>query len=221
MNTSSVVFKNVTKTYGEVAALKDVSFEIKDGEFVFLTGPSGAGKTTILKLILGEIYPNSGTVLFGTTDISKVSEKDLPKLRQKIGCVFQDFKLLNERTVEENVEIALAVLDIPESKWKERVEKVLKMVGLFERRDFFPSQLSGGEIQRASLARALVVNPDLILADEPTGNLDWERADEIMEMLEKVNKEGKTVIVATHNEEIVKRMKKRVIKLKDGKMIKT
>ena len=216
-----IKFKNVTKTYGEVVALKDVSFEVKDGEFVFLMGPSGAGKTTVLKLILGEIRPDSGEVLFGTTNVAKIAEKDLPKLRQKIGCVFQDFKLLNERTVAENVEIALAVLEVSESKWPERIEKVLKVVGLSTRKDFFPAQLSGGELQRASLARALVVNPDLILADEPTGNLDWDTADEMMNLLEKVNKEGKTVIMATHNKEIVAKMKKRVIRLIGGKIIKT
>ena len=215
-----IKFNKVTKTYGDVVALKDVSFEVKDGEFVFLMGSSGAGKTTILKLILAEISPDSGEIHFGTADVGKVSQKDLPKLRQRIGCVFQDFKLLNERTAYENIEIALAVLGVPEAKWKERVEKVLKMVGLEGRKNLFPSQLSGGEIQRVSLARALVVNPDLILADEPTGNLDWEKADEIMELLEKVNAEGKTVIVATHNEEIVAKLKKRVIKLASGKIIK-
>ncbi|MCX6705509.1 MAG: cell division ATP-binding protein FtsE [Candidatus Woesebacteria bacterium] len=215
-----IKFNKVTKTYGDVTALKDVSFEVKDGEFVFLMGPSGAGKTTILKLILAEISPDSGEIHFGTADVIKVSQKDLPKLRQRIGCVFQDFKLLNERTAYENIEIALAVLGVPEAKWKERVDKVLKMVGLSDRKNLFPSQLSGGEIQRVSLARALVVNPDLILADEPTGNLDWEKADEIMELLEKVNAEGKTIIVATHNEEIVAKLKKRVIKLASGKIIK-
>ena len=215
-----IKFNKVTKTYGDVTALKDISFEINDGEFVFLMGPSGAGKTTILKLILKEILPNSGEIKVGGTDVAKILEKELPLFRQKIGCVFQDFKLLNERTVEENIEIALAVLGIQESKWKERVAKVLKMVGLESRKSLFPSQLSGGEIQRVSLARALVVNPEIILADEPTGNLDWEKADEIMEVLEKINKEGKTVIVATHNKEIVNKMKKRIIKISSGKIIK-
>lgn len=215
-----IKFDKVTKTYGDVCALKDVSFEVKSGEFVFLTGPSGAGKTTILKLILSEISPDQGKVYFRGSDIAKISDKDLPKFRQRIGCVFQDFKLLNERTAYENIEIALAVLGVSESKWEERIIKVLKIVGMESRKDLFPSQLAGGEIQRISLARALVVNPELILADEPTGNLDWKRADEIMEVLQKINKEGKTVIVAIHNEEIVKKMQKRIIKLVDGKIIK-
>lgn len=215
-----IKFDKVTKTYGDVCALKDVSFEVKSGEFVFLTGPSGAGKTTILKLILSEISPDQGKVYFQGSDIAKISDKDLPKFRQRIGCVFQDFKLLNERTAYENIEIALAVLGVSESKWEERIIKVLKIVGMESRKDLFPSQLAGGEIQRISLARALVVNPELILADEPTGNLDWKRADEIMEVLQKINKEGKTVIVAIHNEEIVKKMQKRIIKLVDGKIIK-
>ncbi len=215
-----IKFEKVTKAYGDVCALKDASFEIKDGEFVFLTGATGAGKTTIIKLIISEISPNQGKIYFQGNDIAKISEKDLPKLRQKIGCVFQDFKLLNEKTVYENIEIALAVLEIPESKWKDRIEKVLKTVGLEERKNLFPSQLSGGEIQRVSLARALVVNPDLILADEPTGNLDWKKAGEIIDLLDEINKQGKTVVVVIHNEEIVKRMKKRVIKLVDGKIIK-
>lgn len=215
-----VKFAKVTKTYGDVVALKDVTFEVKNGEFIFLTGPSGAGKTTILKLILKEILPDSGEIQVLGVDVLKISDKDLPIFRQKIGCVFQDFKLLTEKTVEENIEVALAVLGTPEPKWKERIEKVLTMVGLGSRKELFPSQLSGGEIQRVSLARALVVNPDLILADEPTGNLDWDRADEIMDVLEKINKEGKTIIVATHNKEIVNKMKKRVIKIASGKIIK-
>jgi cell division transport system ATP-binding protein len=215
-----VKFIGVTKTYGEVIALKDVTFEVKDGEFVFLTGPSGAGKTTILKLLLREILPDSGKILFGDIDVAKVKNSALPKLRQKIGCVFQDYKVLAEKTVDENIEIALAVLGIDEKKWLEKVEKVLKMVGLDRKKDFFPAQLSGGELQRISLARALVVEPELILADEPTGNLDWDMADEIMDILEKINKDGKTVIMATHNKEIIAKMKKRQVNLKDGRLTK-
>lgn len=215
-----IKFAGVTKTYGEVVALKDVSFEVDKGEFVFLTGPSGAGKTTVLKLVIAEILPSHGHVFLGQNDVSKVKDKDIPKLRQSIGCVFQDLKVLNEKTVGENIEIALAVTGVDEKKWAEKIEKVLKITGLSKKMDYFPSQLSGGELQRVSLARALVIEPEIILADEPTGNLDWDTADQIMDILEKVNKEGKTVIMATHNIEIVAKMKKREISLKEGKLIK-
>ncbi len=215
-----IKFTQVTKTYGEITAIREVSFEVKSGEFVFLTGPSGAGKTTVLKLILGEILPDAGQVWFGTIDVAKLKQRDLPKLRQKIGCVFQDYKLLNEKTVGENIEIALAVLGVPEKKWPEKVTEVLKDVGLSDKKNSFPAQLSGGELQRVSLARALVVEPELILADELTGNLDWDIAAEIMQLLEKISKKGKTVIMATHNREIVAKMKKREIKLKGGRLVK-
>jgi len=210
-----IKFTQVTKTYGEITAIREVSFEVKSGEFVFLTGPSGAGKTTVLKLILGEILPDAGQVWFGTIDVAKLKQRDLPKLRQKIGCVFQDYKLLNEKTVGENIEIALAVLGVPEKKWPEKVTEVLKDVGLSDKKNSFP-----GELQRVSLARALVVEPELILADELTGNLDWDIAAEIMQLLEKISKKGKTVIMATHNREIVAKMKKREIKLKRGRLVK-
>ena len=215
-----IKFTQVTKTYGEITAIREVSFEVKSGEFVFLTGPSGTGKTTVLKLILGEILPDAGQVWFGTIDVAKLKQRDLPKLRQKIGCVFQDYKLLNEKTVGENIEIALAVLGVPEKKWPEKVTEVLKDVGLSDKKNSFPAQLSGGELQRVSLARALVVEPELILADELTGNLDWDIAAEIMQLLEKISKKGKTVIMATHNREIVAKMKKREIKLKRGRLVK-
>ena len=209
-------FENVTKNFGSINALDNASFSVKDGEFVFLTGPSGAGKTTILKLILREMLPDSGRVIFDDTDISMLSQKDVPVLRQQMGIVFQDFKLIPERTVTENVEVALAVSDVPQDEWEKRVNHVLKLVGLTTRSKLFPSQLSGGELQRVSLARALVINPKIILADEPTGNLDWKTAEGIMELFEKVNKEGKTIIMATHHEGIIKHAKHRVIKLEDG-----
>lgn len=215
-----IQFKNVTKSFGSINALDDVSFEIKPGEFVFLTGPSGAGKTTILKMILRELLPDSGQVLFDNTAISEISNKDVPYLRQQMGTVFQDFKVLPERTVSENVEVALAVSDVDQDQWESRVKHVLKLVGLSSRSKLFPSQLSGGELQRVSLARALVINPKLILADEPTGNLDWKTAEGIMELLEKINKEGKTVIIATHHEGIIKHAKHRVLELIDGKVVK-
>lgn len=214
-----IKFKNVSKTFGSVVALKDISFEVEKGEFVFITGPSGSGKTTILRLILQEILPDSGKISFGADDILKIQEDKLPLYRRKIGCVFQDFKVLPEKTVAENIEIALAASDVLEEKWAKKVEEVLKTAGIWPRADFFPAQLSGGELQRVSFARALAVDPELILADEPTGNLDWDIAKEMMELFEKVSKAGKTVIMATHNRDIVAKIKKREIKLKEGKTV--
>ncbi len=213
-------FKNVTKKFGSVSAITDVSFEIKKGEFVFITGPSGAGKSTILKLILGELTPDSGTVTVDGIDLKNLKSKDVPFFRQKIGTVFQDFKVLPERTVGENVEVALAVIGLSEHEWKERINHVLKLVGLTKQINLFPSQLSGGELQRVSLARALVVNPKLLLADEPTGNLDWETSEGVVKLFEKINEEGKTVIMATHNMDIIKKFKKRIINIVDGRITK-
>jgi cell division transport system ATP-binding protein len=215
-----IKFSDVTKSFGSINALNKISFEVKSGEFVFLTGPSGSGKTTILKMILREILPDSGEVLFDGVNIVSLPDKEVPRLRQQMGIVFQDFKVLPERTVSENVEVALAVSNVDSDEWVTRVNHVLKLVGLDKRANLFPSQLSGGELQRVSLARALVVNPKLILADEPTGNLDWKTAEGIMELLEQINKEGKTIIMATHHEGIIKHAKHRIVKLDDGKIIK-
>lgn len=214
-------FKNVTKKFGTLVALDNISFEIEKGEFVFITGPSGAGKTTILELILGEILPDSGEVIVDGVDTRNIKVKDLPYFRQKIGTVFQDFKVLPERTVSENVEVALAVIGLPENEWADRMRHVLKLVGLTHQEHSFPSQLSGGELQRVSLARALAVNPKILLADEPTGNLDWDTSSAVMDLFEKINKEGKTIVMATHNKEIVKNHKKRVIHVVGGKIAKS
>lgn len=213
-----ISFKEVTKNYGSVVALETTSFDIKKGEFVFITGSSGTGKTTILKIILGEILPTKGTVKVDSVDLSSINSKNLPLYRQKIGVIFQDFKVLPERTIYENIAVALAVIGLPEAEWEERIKHVLKLVGLSKKINQFPSQLSGGELQRVSLARALSVNPKIVLADEPTGNLDWETSDGLMDLLDKVNKEGKTIIMATHNMEIVKRHKKRIIHLEKNKI---
>ena len=215
-----VRFSDVSKKFGVVTALDKVSFEIEKGEFVFITGPSGAGKTTILKLILAELLPDSGKVEINGIDTKNLKESDTPIFRQKIGVVFQDFKVLMERTVRENVEVALAVIGLPESEWNERIKHVLKLVGLTKQTNLFPAQLSGGELQRVSLARALIVNPTILLADEPTGNLDWETSDSVMDLFEKINKEGKTVVMATHNKEIVKKHQKRIIHIVNGKIVK-
>ena len=213
-----VKFKDVTKRFGAVTALNDVSFTVDKGEFVFITGPSGSGKTTILKLILGEIMPSSGEVTVDGTNLHSSKSPDIPLFRQKIGTVFQDFKVLPERTVTENVEVALAVIGLPETQWNERVKHVLNLAGLGKQANLFPAQLSGGELQRTSLARALAVNPKLLLADEPTGNLDWETSDSIMKLFEKINSEGKTIIMATHNLDVIKKYKKRIIHIVGGRI---
>jgi cell division transport system ATP-binding protein len=213
-------FKSVSKTFGEIKALKNASFDIDKGEFVFITGHSGAGKTTILKLILKEYFPDQGEIIFNGKNLAEITDKELPYLRQRIGVVFQDMKVLNERTVRENVEVGLAVLGVLEEEWNDRVNQILRLVGLDKRAEQFPSQLSGGELQRVSLARALVVDPIIILADEPTGNLDWETTEGIMKILEKINENGKTVIMATHNKMIVEKSSKRKIELKGGEIIK-
>lgn len=214
-----VKFEGVSKKFGGITALADITFEVEDGEFVFITGPSGSGKTTLLRLLMRELLPDHGKIIVGKQDIVKLEDREVPFYRQGMGVVFQDFKVLPERTVRENVEVALAVINIPQKEWQARVDHVLKLVGLMERSELFPSQLSGGEIQRVSLARALVVNPKIIIADEPTGNLDWETATQIMDLFEKINKEGKTIFVASHHEAIMKKMGKRVIKLKGGKLV--
>jgi cell division transport system ATP-binding protein len=214
-----IQFKNVTKQFGNIKALSNVTFEIKDKEFVFIAGPSGSGKTTILKLLIGEIKPTSGNIFFEGEDITSISKNKIPSLRQKIGVVYQDFKLLKEKTIGENINIALAIKGVKKEEWDERRKQVLKLVGLARRSNLFPAQLSGGELQRVAIARALVIDPKIIFADEPTGNLDWQTGEVIMNLLDKINKSGKTVIVTSHNLEIIKKMKKRVIKLKDGKII--
>ncbi len=211
-------FKKVSKNFGTIPALEDVSFKIDDGEFVFITGRSGAGKTTILRLIIRATRPSSGEIYLNDEELGAMKNKNVPKLRQRIGAVFQDFKLLPSKTVKENAEVALAIKGVKEKEWNDRIDHVLNLVGLSERANLFPSQLSGGELQRAAIARALVINPEIIFADEPTGNLDWETTESIIKLLDKINKEGKTVIVTTHNKQIVKELGKRVISLKDGKV---
>ncbi len=212
-------FVNVTKTFGDIKAVEGVSFEVTGGEFVFITGPSGSGKSTIIKLILRQIIPDSGEIFFEEQDTGKLKFKEIPKMRQKMGVVFQDFKMIHERTLRENIEIALAVSKVPQGEWKERVSHVTKLVGLEKRLDFFPSQLAGGELQRGALARALVTNPSLILADEPTGNLDWKTAEGVIDLFEQINKEGKTILMATHHLGIIEKHKKRVIEIKEGKVV--
>lgn len=213
-------FKKVTKNFGAVEALKNVSFEIDEGEMVFITGPSGAGKTTLLRLLTRQVKPLSGEIIFDEKNVEKLKRRDIPKLRQKIGAVFQDFKLLNEKTIRENCNIALAIVQTPTEEWNKRVDHILELVGLSDKADMFPSQLSGGELQRAALARVLVMNPKIIFADEPTGNLDWDTAEEVMKLLHKINEEGKTIIVTTHHRKMLTEYGKRIIEMKKGEIIK-
>lgn len=216
-----VRFENVNKKFaGSVFAISDFSFEINDGEFVFITGPSGAGKTTILKLIIRELTPSSGKIFLNTWELSKLKSKDIPKLRQQVAMVFQDFRLLYDRTVFENVAIALELRGIKEKEIEKKVKNVLELSSLSDQVNLFPAQLAGGELQRTCLARALVGNPKIILADEPTGNLDPETSWEILKLLTQINKMGTTVIMATHNVDIVNSLGKRVITLNKGRIIK-
>ena len=214
-----IKFKDVTKKFGDVTALERVSFEIGPKEFIFITGPSGAGKTTVAKLIIRDFLPSSGVVEIDGTDIVDLPKKQVPTLRKNIGMIFQDLKLLHDQTVFENVALTLRVLGKVEEEIEDEVEKVLKLVGLSDRADFFPAQLAGGELQRVCIARAVVGKPEIVFADEPTGNLDLNTAWQIVRLLKEVNELGKTVIMATHNFEIVNEMEERVIELDKGKLV--
>ena len=196
-----------------------MSLKIEKGEFVFIVGSSGSGKTTLIKLLLKELDPTSGKIRVADTDYSKLKRKNIPKIRRKIGVVFQNFRLLKDRTVYENVAFAQRVIETPSRYIRRQVPAMLTLVGLADKYKSFPKQLSGGEQQRVALARALVNKPEILLADEPTGNLDPKNSWEIMRLLEDVNKKGTTVVVVTHNKEIVNMMKKRVITLKHGEII--
>lgn len=204
-----------SKTY----ALNDININIEDGEFVFIVGSSGSGKTSLLKLLLKEMDPTSGNISLGNYNYSKMKKKQIPKLRRKMGVVFQNFRLLKDRTVYENVAFAQRVVETPTRYIRRQVPAMLTLVGLADKYKSYPKQLSGGEQQRVALARALVNKPEILLADEPTGNLDPKNSWEIMRLLEDINKKGTTVVVVTHNKEIVNMMQKRVITLKKGEII--
>ena len=210
----------VTKRYdAQGVALRDVSLHVPKGEFCFLTGPSGAGKTTLLRLILREELPTEGQILVGGRNVSVLPKHKIPEFRRTLGVVFQDFKLLKLKTILENVGFVLRVLGVPEDERRRRAFLALKSVGLEDKLDAFPLQLSGGEQQRVAIARALINEPELVLADEPTGNLDPERASEVMSLFEEMcATKGTTVLVATHDREMIERMKKRVITLVNGRV---
>lgn len=215
-----IQFEHVTKSYPlGVAALSDVSFGIERNEFTFLVGTSGAGKTTILNLILGDLYPNSGVVIVNDVDISSRKCKKIEELRTHIGVVFQDFKILQDKDIFENIALGLHIQNLSIKKIKEDVKEVLSLVGLEGKDRYFPVQLSAGELQRVAIARALCGDRHIILADEPTGNLDPKTTWDIMKIFKKVESR-KTIIIATHNTDIVNSMKKRVLVLKKGKLIK-
>lgn len=212
-----ITLKNVTKEYNKGnIGLEDVSLDIVKGEFVFIVGKSGSGKTTLMKLLQKELDVTSGQIIVNGQDYKKLTQRNLPKFRRQMGMVFQDFRLLKDRTIFENVAFAQQVVEVPHRYIKRQVENMLEMVGLKDRMNAFPNELSGGEQQRVAIARALVNHPVLLLADEPTGNLDPVTAKEIMELLSEINKSGTTVLVVTHNKELVNEMGKRVILIEDG-----
>ena len=215
-----ILFENVCKDYkGDVHAVHDVSFRVEKGEFVFIVGTSGSGKSTLIKLMMREIKPTSGKIFINGRDLGRMRKYNVAKYRRTIGVVFQDFRLLQDRSVYENVAFAQRVIEVPPREIARQVPRVLSVVGLSEKLRAYPKELSGGEQQRVALARALVNNPVLLLADEPTGNLDPANSWEIMKLLEEVNRRGTTVIVVTHNREIVDMMQKRVIYMNKGLMV--
>ncbi|MBQ8189595.1 MAG: cell division ATP-binding protein FtsE [Lachnospiraceae bacterium] len=211
---------HVSKAYSTGApALNDVSIHIEKGEFVFIVGDSGSGKSTLIKLLLRELVPTSGTIEVNGVNVGKLRHRKIPKFRRNIGVVFQDFRLLKDRNVYENVAFAQRVVQVPNKEIKKNVPSILSIVGLAGKYKARPKQLSGGEQQRVALARALVNNPPILLADEPTGNLDPKNSWEIMKLLEEINEKGTTVLVVTHNREIVNEMKKRVVTMNKGVIV--
>ncbi len=215
-----IEFKDVSKKFSDgTIAVNDVSFTISDGEFVFLVGPSGAGKTTIFRLLIREYTPYSGEIVIDEHTLSKIDGGKVVQLRRKVGVVFQDLKLITERDVFENVALSLEVLGKNQQEIQTEVEEKLKLVDMWEHRSYFPVQLSGGEAQRVAIARAVAGSPKYLLADEPTGNVDEANAWGIIKILDKINKAGTTVLVATHDRELVNSVERRVLRLEDGHLI--
>lgn len=215
-NLGMIRFDNVTKLFGHSNALTDFTVEIPSGDFVFLIGPSGAGKTTLLRLILRDLLPTSGSIHVHDIEVNKLPKSRIHLLRRTVGMVFQDFKLLMDRTVYENAAIGLEILGKSRFEVDKRIHDVLHLVGLYDKAHLFPAQLSGGEMQRASIARAIAPGPKVLLADEPTGNLDPKTTWEIIQILEEINKLGTTIIMATHNSSVVNDLQKRTILIDNG-----
>ena len=215
-----ITLENVSKSYAKgQPALNNVSLHIDKGEFVFIVGNSGSGKSTLIKLLHKQLEPTSGTIKVNDQDLGKLKRRQVPKYRRGVGCVFQDFRLLKDRNVYENVAFAQRVIERPNRVIKKRVPEILTLVGLAEKYKSFPRELSGGEQQRVALARALVNRPNILLADEPTGNLDPKNSLDIMKLLEEINERGTTVVIVTHNREIVNSFKKRVITMRKGVIV--
>jgi cell division transport system ATP-binding protein len=217
-----IIFDNVDKNFGLISAIKNISFKIDQGEFVFIIGASGVGKSTIIKLILGQLKPSSGQILVDDIDLKTGTKEEINNIRRKIGVIFQDYQLIFDKSVEENIALILDIVSYPKEKVQEKIDEVINQVGLESRRFLFPSQLSGGELQRAALARALAVEPKIILADEPTGNLDPENSWNLVKLLKEINKKNNTtIIMTTHDYEIVESLGKRKIELFNGEIKKT
>ena len=214
-----VVFDHVNKSFGVINAVKNVDFSVDSGEFLFLVGPSGAGKSTILKLILNQIQPSSGEIIIDDYPLSRMEKNKIDKIRRQIGVIFQDYQLIPDKTIEENIALALDINNFSPFLIPGKIDKVIDDVNLNNRRHLFPSQLSGGELQRVALARALAIEPKIILADEPTGNLDVENSWNLLKLLQNINEQlNTTIIMSTHNLDIIKSLEKRIITLNNGEI---
>ncbi|MDR0852925.1 MAG: cell division ATP-binding protein FtsE [Clostridiales Family XIII bacterium] len=214
-----IEYKEISKSYGENVGVEDISVKIEDGEFVFLVGPSGAGKSTFVKLLLKLIDADSGSIMFNGYDVTELSPRQVPGHRRSMGIVFQDFSLLPKKTVFENVAFAMEIIQKPRRTIQRQVPAILELVGIGAEADKYPTEISIGEQQRVAIARAIVNNPSVLIADEPTGNLDPDTGWEIMHLLEQINRRGTTVLMVTHSREIVNAMTKRVIAIRDGKLV--
>lgn len=214
-----ITFNDVTKTYNGNIGLKNANIHIGKGDFVFLVGPSGAGKSTFIKLILKEINADSGSIIVDGKEVTKLSNREIPGLRRRIGIVFQDFRLLPKKTVFENVAFAMEILHCNKKKIQKRVPQILQLVGIGDKGEKYPDELSAGEQQRVAIARAIINNPTLLIADEPTGNLDPDTAADIMSLLEEINNSGTTIVMVTHAKDIVDKMNKRVVAIDNGHIV--